>query len=364
MIPGPVLERPLCVAQNGRSLNQNIARAERRSTANSWRLIRYIALPLASTTILILSCAPSLEELAPFPCADDGTCPEPLLCASEMICLVSEPCNIHKDDCPRGSKCAVIFTSETDRAFQCVPEEGDGTDGDECSREYQGADDCAPGFYCSPIGVLSCRRMCFGENDCTVDTACSLFGYDPDVGVCLPRCLLTTDCGEGKSCKLVGSPDRGAGICATDGPQPEGATCDGDRLCGPNLFCAGTCVRNCDASVGCGLSGHCVLFGDLGACVCNPFEECGPGRSCKLNGSDDKGYSGLCAADGPGQAGAPCEENTDCDSSLICYGKSDLGYQCTRLCDNAHTCNGSLCLQVNDFEKDDMDNGGGICKWF
>jgi hypothetical protein len=73
--------------------------------------------------------------------------------------------------------------------------------------------------------------------------------------------------------------------------------------------------------------------------VCDPFApaSCPPGKGCyavppRGSGFCQPGtYGTLCAAEGSGAQGEPCNDTTECLSSHVCV-KSGLGNHCAKLC--------------------------------
>ena len=73
--------------------------------------------------------------------------------------------------------------------------------------------------------------------------------------------------------------------------------------------------------------------------VCDPFAPlpCPAGRGCyavppRASGSCQPGtYGTICATEGKGQQGSPCNDTTECIGSHVCV-KSGLGNHCAKLC--------------------------------
>ena len=98
----------------------------------------------------------------------------------------------------------------------CVAATGAGAQmtGQTCTRTAEGApgwghDDCAPGGWCSGVGVIPpsqggsriCRPFCANDATCATGERCLGLLEDPQAGYCIRACtLFVEDCGTGLTC--------------------------------------------------------------------------------------------------------------------------------------------------------------------
>lgn len=187
-------------------------------------------------------------------------------------------CNPVKQDCADPSlKCNFIIDG-TSRVAACEPSNSDpvAQEGDSCTRDQVGIDNCVKGTHCLPnggSGLFACRKMCATDSQCAAGAKCSgITTQSPYFGVCHATCTpFGTDCGGGtcansffdndgvnsfEGCRNVGS----AGIGQSCGVQWD---CKADMNClglTPNSF---TCHSMCDNAHPCGDAGACVAFAGL-----------------------------------------------------------------------------------------------------
>ncbi len=190
--------------------------------------------------------------------------------------------------CPAGKKCNYVFQGGSLHPA-CVAATGTKAVGELCTRagDEVGLDDCAPGLYCSGLGVKAAK---------------------PAVRRCLALCQVGADCAKGQLCSLLGMPKIGGG---------------------PDWPFGGVCLPVCDP------------FQD-GTCV--EGTECA--RSV-VNADDLKAFW-TCVGVGTIAAGAACQpySSPSCVAGHVCeYDDKGTGSTCRAACDKAHPCQaGGSCV--------------------
>ena len=101
--------------------------------------------------------------------------------------------------------------------------------------------------------------------------------------------------------------------------------------------------------------------------ACDPFTpaSCPAGKGCyavppRASGSCEPGsYGTICATEGKGAQGAPCNDTTECLSGHVCV-KSGLGNHCSKLCKVSElgSCGGGRVCRVLDLS----GSGWGGCE--
>lgn len=249
-----------------------------------------------------LGCAKSLEELSPYPCGGDGSCPAPLACNAGM-CGAPRP----GSPCDKGDvDCAIAGPS-----YECF-------EGHWCAQTCDADEDCDREVDVCLLrgGQGWCYARCIDGGSCLDRQACKWMA--DDLSVCSPDWWdgVGDECGRDQDCDMVlGDAACWGGRCA--------------KACGPDLPCpdrSTTCLLNPDLE-----GGHC-------ATKCSKDSDCGDGMVCKpkhdggkvcvppsvsdLGGTCGRGAD--CALAGPGvlcwggTCTAACEADEDCDSGRIC----------------------------------------------
>jgi hypothetical protein len=198
--------------------------------------------------------------------------------------LGAADCDPWAQDCPEGEKCAAVNAGgDTWNSNKCVPINGTGTLGDECT--YDGAtlgtDDCDLGFICyytNDEGVGSCTPLCTGSPDdpvCDMGYNCSITN-DGSLIKCLYACdPILQDCEqEGSGCFWGGGNFNCYSV--SDG-IPTNEPCGYINDCAPGNVCldaevlvdcagASCCAPVCDlAAPDCPIDGtECSAFYDEG----------------------------------------------------------------------------------------------------
>jgi hypothetical protein len=194
-------------------------------------------------------------------------------------------CDVIKQDCPTGQKCALTGGGGMAPTPTCVMA-GTVTDGQPCMRGMMGApDNCAAGLVCSRSGA--CRKYCAADTDCDSGQKCAAGRVSTTIGTCSPACTpFGTDCGT-QNCSGVSTSLSGSTFftCRTPGTTPNfgdcgagagGASCGANAVCDPN---AGWCAPICDST-------H--------TCPANPADG-GGALSCMSLMTSISGDPGICA---------------------------------------------------------------------
>ncbi|MDP2339493.1 MAG: hypothetical protein Q8O67_00935 [Deltaproteobacteria bacterium] len=312
-------------------------------------------------------CARKLEELAPFPCGVDGTCPARFACTA-LGCLELDACDVVDDvDCGPGRKCTgIVDLSVAARRSFCVAlADGADQDGEACSftAGVSGDDTCDEELACDFFDPLdftnadgACRAFCGRDVDCSSGLCVGLGFADERGGRCLDGAgcaVLEPGCPLEQSCKLNATTIDGeaVGACISDGERGVGAVCASSAECGANLACrtlAGgdvvdkVCLPSCNFDHACPDGSTCESDAQaLAFCTCDPFvgdAVCGAGRACL-----PLGESTACTESGARLPGASCDATNLCVADAICDG---VGV-CRALCDAAHPCASGDCQLLN-----------------
>lgn len=190
---------------------------------------------------------------------------------------MANTCDPWAQDCPDGEKCAAWSSSgDTWDANKCVPLEGEGITGDECT--YNGAatgtDTCDVGFMCyytNEEGIGSCIPLCSGSPDdpfCPDNFNCSI-SNDGSLLLCVYSCNpLLQDCEQdGTGCYWDGALFNCDPIA---GGIPEGEPCGYINDCD-----AGNICLDAEAVPDCASSACCAGYCDLDDPQCQlPGSEC------------------------------------------------------------------------------------------
>jgi hypothetical protein len=263
-----------------------------------------LAMVLVGACALGAACAKSLASLAPFPCADDNTCPEGFACGS--IPDASTP------------QCTMVCDAGlTGCQGECLNLMGD--DPANCG---------GCGVACAE-GAVCCRGQC------------AVLSSDPShCGSCDTACEGKKSCVE-KKCECLSTETVCSGVCADLDTDPHHCgSCDHD--CGNGYCLSGTCHACKAYEMGCG--GGCVTNNDPNNCgtcgascggqpctggVCGSQQCLGQQWTC-INPADvfycGSSTGGCCAADHPyfcDNALAPCwsDPGLDCSTITNCGGQ-------------------------------------------
>ena len=179
------------------------------------------------------SCAKSLDELAPYPCPNNGVCPDGLACVPETGCVtpfLGVPC-VSSAVCQSiGATCFLGACTQ--------PCAADGS--------------CAGGFQCvykNGAGTGTCVPQCGGDGSCSFGLACAdlrEFGEDaaqPSLGCVGPSVVnvpLGAPCRKGDVCEQSGfACDNN--FCTIACVDPKNPSCSGGLRCSGNGYCHPLC---------------------------------------------------------------------------------------------------------------------------
>lgn len=264
--------------------------------------VRQLFVLLSLEFALLVACSKPLDELAPYPCAKDGSCPRGLACIPGVGCAEAR----------LGSLCSDGVT--------------------DCSTISQAAV-CAAGM---------CTTPCKTSAECGAGQVCS---SPPDVpeGYCVPDCSTGGLCEDGKTCHplwysgLSGcfGGDYSVRACAIVEVQ---TTCD--KACGTYLISSGV---DCGDGTYCPSVTTCLAGGQCG-CIQDQAETC-DGSPCSGGNCTDSNW--WCAPSGSG--------NISCDVDLarftgecVCWNGARRRFSCG----SRHTCE-QLCQDECDVVRQD-----------
>jgi len=159
------------------------------------------AAALAALVAGAAACASTLEGLAPFPCADDSTCPEGWTCSLGTCVSESMPgadagvdraCETHSD-CDQGAKlgaCVGLVNGGSACAVKCNVKQDSKCIGSDCKLVLSGV----RGTYnslvaaCTPFGYTPEGGSCFGVDSCAKGLTCAHDKFDPSSYYCTEIC--------------------------------------------------------------------------------------------------------------------------------------------------------------------------------
>jgi hypothetical protein len=279
--------------------------------------------PLVSILLVLVlaSCASSLDSLAPFPCAEDGTCPTGFVCDS-----ASKTCAA----CPSPS---LVCSSA------CIDPANDPSN-------------------CGGCGIACASGMC-GAGQCICSTA-------PGGGACTvsPQC----GCGSGEKCaRQNGAPESCVGV-GTGGP---GASCASDSDCDENDVCfVNLCTPTCTGKESCtGAHAEClsIYYGGVSqgysgcATHCDPLaprradashSACTVGQSC-VGASYTKGATYCIGSTDALSAGSNCASDGECAPGATCVINT-----CRAYCAVGATCpTPESCVALDNIYDDNIELG-------
>jgi hypothetical protein len=202
----------------------------------------------------LVSCAESADELSPFPCANDKTCPAGLACVGD-VCMDAQLdalCTTGDDptNCAAAGPNAVCAVRPADRNAAIALG----------ACEVPCAPGCPSGRACSSQGQGGmCLVDCTDDSACPPNTVCTPRNFDSRK-VCVPPGVTVEEC------QSVQSPQACTSLCGSSllndvvcpngtSTCPHGSTCSADSgfcMCGPGtqaVDCAGqACNGQCNAS--------------------------------------------------------------------------------------------------------------------
>lgn len=191
-------------------------------------------------------------------------------------------------DCPGGEKCTYVDEDGMPGLERdCVGDFGGRQRGETCTRGAAGLghDDCAPGLFCSFIGVLPpdrggsrlCRAMCDADTACPGTERCARQVEGPAMGFCGQPCDPFTACPSNMTCgDLYPSLEGDLAfflVCRVTGAVALGGACATNYDCGADAICfdflgPGSCLALCDATHPCAGTSQCQTPAGAVAGVC------------------------------------------------------------------------------------------------
>ncbi len=171
------------------------------------------AIALAAALVAASACAQDPLTSGPFPCADDGTCPESLTCttgtgADPVAAMCMEGC-VTSTDCQEGSGCAQMGDTSACLA-ECTPFGSDCEGPTACRMQPTAGGD---GYFATCIAIgggAKADDTCESTVDCAPQATC-FRSSEADPFTCHPQCDAANPCRKSKTCQpLLPS---GAGVC-------------------------------------------------------------------------------------------------------------------------------------------------------
>lgn len=171
------------------------------------------AIAIAAALLASAACATDPLTSGPFPCADDGTCPESMTCTAgtasdSAAAMCMEGC-ASSFDCAEGSRCAQV--GETQACLdECTPF-GTDCEGATTCRMQPLAD--GEGFFATCVTVTAGHKQldaCETAMDCPAQSTC-VRATEAEPFLCHPQCDAENPCRKSLTCEpLLPS---GAGVC-------------------------------------------------------------------------------------------------------------------------------------------------------
>jgi hypothetical protein len=310
-------------------------------------------------------CAKDLADLAPFPCAKDGSCSSGLACVNsscvrpEQVTELTASC-ADSSECPSGHTCvqgtgcvpdesAVDYTpfpcepDKTCRAsLQCVP--GAGCVADDDLHNY------TP-FACKSDNTCPSSLNCVPKVGCAEADECSVLKQDCPTS--RPKCALVKIGGTNYAQCVPQTASSGVGAaCSIDTSGLD--DCDKGLRCDPS---SRECEKFCGTSVKCSSSEICgsIGSGDFGTCTqsCDPVAGCQGGSNCVLvNTIPAAPMPFMCAPVGSKDEGLECSSLQDCRQGMSCF---------TQRCRRACTSNSESCGESGSCHREGS-NAWGTCQ--
>jgi hypothetical protein len=222
---------------------------------------------------IAIACAERLEDLAPFPCANDGTCPPSYSCIKDVGCkrgsTLDRACE------PRGAGCAegtcvggicARHCGPSDRVCDpgricSYPPPGESAPLAHCLLDCTTTDTCPEGLECFPLyddkkacvttaSKRSIDRACATPADC-LRAGVTFLPISCARGTCALFCsaVPAVKCADPTRTCFIGDPVLNSGCltdCTTSGTCLEGLSCKDPPTPGP---------RTCSAAIGDGGGG-------------------------------------------------------------------------------------------------------------
>jgi len=230
------------------------------------------ALAFASLAFVTIACYSGLSNLEPFPCADDGTCPNGILCENGE-CVCPETC---------GGSCTDT-TSDPNNCGAC-------------------------GITCALTTLPGTQTSACANSTCT--NSCTLFGS-------------SAQCPSGSSCGISVQNDEWQTACYVTGTVGLGQPCSHGTDCAAGSQCleqsgVSWCYQLCDDNNPCPSSGVCNTNGNIpnGGGYCDTPSGCGATFTVQCTGSDG---SYTCPVNSQCNSTADNPKECDCDTGYTAY---------------------------------------------
>lgn len=308
---------------------------------------RLLSVAFALFAALASACLSAPER--PYPCAQDGSCPNGDVCAEDVGCIQPDDCNAGSACTGSGDRCALFHTPFGLYLTACVaPAASPAGDGAPCTRGSAGIDDCGNGATCDAMlgsdGVATCKKLCASAGECGTNEAC--IPIDASHSVCAPTCELGT-CGDGRSCRPLTGRFEAPLVCQADGDAHAYEPCDEATRCASGLFCSleNVCQATCDTRHPCASGLTCTgHLGQPGFCSCTLFSAaCGSGNTCRFGDP----VAPTCSKIGDSVTLGRCASNADCPANAVCLEAPSKDQECFALCDGTHPCAASSGLSCS-----------------
>jgi hypothetical protein len=296
---------------------------------------RYPIIVFLVVALVAIACAKDLDSLAPFPCAEDGTCPSGFDCTAQKQCVTPPTCSGQETDC------AGVCLQTASDAKNC------GSCGKSCpdSEVCCGGSCCASASCCGAIGSQSCVLdfQSDAKNCSRCDNACP--SYDVcESGTCTcepPNMACSSGCSD------ISVDRNNCGQCehvCPPGDICQDSTCQCPRCGGTTCVDVLNDVSNCGA---CGVVANycvngCSVANATSTCVGAPLCGCAAGENCfEFNNT------WACGLGGTVPVGGTCTKNGDCVPGSVCDEKSGGLSICEAYCNPEAPCpTGYSCCQL------------------
>jgi hypothetical protein len=199
---------------------------------------------------------PEAGSLPGNPDAGGGGPPDAALPAGDCTYFPQDGCS--------GTDACHVYCDGTETPTECLPA-GAGREGERCVNNGS----CAAGYSCISVGsLLTCRRGCLDDNNCSTSTGSRCFSVQcggvvqPDWNTCTASCNPLTGGGcPSSSCWIFNDSDNlGYTVCGSPGGGGQGTACESYEDCGIGFAC---------------LTSGCAAYCVVGQTVC------GGGNTCR-----------------------------------------------------------------------------------
>ncbi len=206
------------------------------------------------------------------PSGNDLSVSADLAGAAPDLLMMAGMCDVVNQDCtdPTKGKCTLFPATMmgSNDVHQCVPDTGTNQEGQSCTRNTFGDDDCVKGTACTlrgePTGQFVCRKWCHVDSDCPNGQVCTgdVAQMFPQDGLCsIPCTPFGTDCAATTACGFIFPLTSStmtmvklAFVCRAVGTVPVGGDCMADTDCVADSICdpnSALCTPLCDDTHDC-----------------------------------------------------------------------------------------------------------------